>query len=135
MLRRHSYTYNALLRLLAPDSLFYDYTEEQYALLEHTLSLLAEEVAGKGLAIVLIPDLADLRRYDPSGPDPLSERLSGWARRNRARVINLLPAMHGHTRPWTRYFHECDDHWSAYGNEVATDLVLSGLYAGTFRQR
>ena len=133
-LRRHTYTYNALLHGRAR-SLFYDYTEEQYALLEHALSLLAEEVAGKGLAIVLIPDLTDLLRYDQSGADPLSERLTAWGQQNRTRVINLLPAMHAHTRQWTRYFHECDGHWNAYGNEVATDYVLSGLYAGTFRQR
>ncbi len=139
-LRHHSYAYNALrtLRALAGAgerarararvrSYFWDFSETQLALLERSLELLAEAARGKALVVVLLPSKRDLRWVDELGPSRLAERLRPFAERTGARVVDLLPAMHAHTRPWKRYFLSCDHHWGAYGNRIAAELLLEAL--------
>ncbi len=112
-------------------SYFYDFSEEQYALLEHSLELLAESVKDRKLAIVLIPNQPDLERYERDGADPLSARLAAFAERRGARVVNLLPAMHDAARAtpegFAHFQFTCDYHWNAAAHALAARLIQETL--------
>jgi hypothetical protein len=110
---------------------FYDFSAEQYALLEHSLELLAESARGRKLAIVLIPSQPDLERYERDGPDPLSARLAAFAERSGARVVNLLPGLHAAARGTPEGFAHfqlaCDYHWNAAAHDLAARLIQEAL--------
>jgi len=112
-------------------SYFYDFSEEQYALLEHSLELLAQSAQGRKLAIVLIPSQPDLERYERDGPDPLSARLAAFAERSGARVVNLLPALHAAARAtpegFAHFQFACDYHWNAAAHALAARLIREAL--------
>jgi hypothetical protein len=112
-------------------SYFYDFSEEQYALLEHSLELLAQSARDRKLAIVLIPNQPDLERYERDGADPLSARLSAFAERHGARVVNLLPAMHDAARSTPEGFAHfqltCDYHWNAAAHAFAARQIQEAL--------
>ncbi len=104
-------------------SYFYDFREAPYALLEHSLGLLADAVGERPLVVVLIPDAGDLLRYAREGRDPLSRKLGVFARERSIHLVNLLPLMHDHGADWGAYFHRCDFHWSEAGHAVAAELL------------
>jgi hypothetical protein len=144
-LRRASWTWNALEALLgrAPASppapaadaqgrersLFYDFAGPSADALLAVLTRLREASGERTFALVLVPTLSDLLRYDESGADPLSSRLREFAGAHSIRVVNLLPYMAGHARPFERYFFgACGaEHWSAYGNAVAFAYLRDAL--------
>ncbi len=149
-LRRHTWSYAAADRLAgavrqrfstgdglggyqsAPGvSYFYDFSDEQFALLEQSLELLADSARGRELAIVLIPNQPDLERYERDGPDPLSARLAAFAERSGARVVNLLPALHAAARATPEGFAHfqlaCDYHWNAAAHALAARLIQEAL--------
>jgi hypothetical protein len=144
-LRRWSWAYNALESLLgraparAPTpgadalgrelSLFYDFAGPSADALLAVLARLREASGSRPFALVLVPTLPDLLRYEESDADPLASRLREFAAEHSIRVVNLLPYMAGHARPFERYFFgACGaEHWSAYGNAVAFEYLRDAL--------
>jgi hypothetical protein len=155
-LRSHSYAFGALLHAVsrggsraaasasppAPSnaarrapSWFYDYDEAGVQRLTWILQQLVREAQGREVVVLLIPVLEDFRRQALSGPDPLAARLEAAG----VRVVDLLPVMADPRGQWGRYFLSCDYHWSAEGNQVASERVLQALrgslYADLARRR
>ena len=135
-LRLHSQAWNALAAVArgraAPEaggtgSRFYDFAAENQAVLEAVLERFVTAAAGKELVLLLIPKASDLAAFLERGPAPLSGWLAGWAERNGAALVDLLPAMAQHSRRWDPYYLACDFHWSPYGNRVASELFLKQL--------
>jgi hypothetical protein len=136
-LRRHSYAFNGVRRALrnralraspAPTSRFYDFSQWQVRRLEAILERLVVAADGKPIVVLLIPTAADLKRYLESGEsDPLSARLAAFAARHDVQLVNLLPSMAMDLRRTQSYFHDCDIHWNAFGNAVATESLLHRL--------
>ena len=108
-------------------SFFYDATEEQVHLLEHTIGLVADEAKGKQVAVVLIPALRDLRRRAFSGPDPLTPKLEAFGRARGIRVVSLLEPMASRTKRWSTYYFPCDYHFSPEGHAAAAEILRSSL--------
>ncbi len=141
-LRLHSHTFHAVrlalrnqaLRSAGPaPSRFYEFSEAGARRLETILGMLVEAARGKRIALILMPTAADLQDYTRSpGPDPLSVRLARWASDRNVHIVNLLSAMANDMRRAEGYFHPCDFHWSALGNRVAADYVLSALRTGFY---
>jgi len=145
LLRHYTYTFPAINRVrrtirdrLDPPppvprrfSNFYDFEERAFAILERTLELIAEEMGGKLLFVVLLPFPQDMHRYEADGPDPLSARLAAFAERTGARIVNLLPAMYAksrsHTGRWNRYVFDCDVHWNALAHATAAYTIRAAL--------
>ena len=136
-LRRHSYAFNALQRVLRnralratppPQSYFYDFSQRQVRLLEAILERIVVAADGKPILVLLIPTAADLNRYLKSGEsDHLSARMAAFAARHDVQLVNLLPSMAADLRRAQGYFHDCDIHWNALGNAVATETLLRRL--------
>ena len=136
-LRRHSYAFNAVRQALRnralramppPTSRFYDFSQREYRRLEAILERLVAAADGKPILVLLIPTPADLQRYLASGQgDPLSARMAGFATRHGVQLVNLLPPMAADLRRAQGYFHDCDIHWNAFGNAVATEALLRRL--------
>jgi hypothetical protein len=112
---------------VAPRSLFYEFREDQAALLEAVLERFRAAAAGKQLVVLLIPKQGDLEAFAELGPDPLSARIAAWAAPRGVRVVNLLPGMAIPGRDWSDYYLPCDFHWSRWGNRVAAGLTLEAL--------
>jgi hypothetical protein len=153
-LRRHSHAFNALehlqgrrvlLETRSADanaaghefSRFYDFAPARVAALEGVLDALRAAAGERQIAVLTIPTLADLTRHVDSGPDPLSSRLRERARDLDIRLVNLLPAMATHARPFERYFHvDCDEpYWNERGNAVAFHYLRAALDNGFYSGR
>jgi len=144
-LRRFTWSWNAFeaFRALGPlpppspgadalgreRSLFYDFAEPAALALQAALVQLREAGGARPLALVLVPTLSDLLRYEESAADPLGSRLREIGEAQGIRVVNLLPLLASHARPFERYFFAtCDDeHWNAYGNAVAFEYLRDAL--------
>lgn len=152
-LRRSSYAFNALLGGLArgrvgatpaPEpsprseaargapSSFYDYRESDARRLEWVLSALVRESEGRVVAVVLIPVLEDYQRQRISGPSPLAARLGALAEREGFRLVDLLATTAADGRRSQAYFHACDYHWNAHGNEVVAAQLFASLGPGFY---
>jgi hypothetical protein len=149
-LRRHTHLFHAFALLRARlagserdggyvtpagRSYFYDASERQLALLEHSLELLADAARGKRLAVVLVPHRPDLERTARDGADPLSRRLAGWAATRGVTLVNLLPAMHAAAAASEQgpagFEFPCDYHWNAAAHAFAAGRLRAEL-AGIF---
>jgi hypothetical protein len=53
--------------------------------------------------------------------------MAAFAARHDVQLVNLLPPMAADLRRSQGYFHECDIHWNALGNAVATEALLRRL--------
>jgi hypothetical protein len=136
-LRRHSYAFNAVRQALRnralralppPTSRFYDFSQREYRRLEAILERIVVAADGRPILVLLIPTPADLKRYLESGrSDLLSARLAAFAARHDVQLVNLLPPMAADLRRTQGYFHDCDIHWNALGNAVATEALLRRL--------
>jgi hypothetical protein len=139
VLRGYTYSYNAITRLIdtqivrrsLPDnksySGFYDFTKDQYQLMQYTLENIIEEAKGKDVTLVTIPLLTDLKRYDQFGESPLSQKLKAFSEKAGVHYIDLLPLMHDYSPDWGQYFLSCENHWGDYGNLVAFKILKSKL--------
>lgn len=138
-LRGYTYTFNAWERLVSvmkvkssmPDqnskgySGYYDYTVSQLNKLKYVLKELKEEAKGKKVVLVTIPVISDFIRYEVSREAPLSKELGKFSKEVGITYIDLLPEMF--EGDWQRYKLPCDNHWSEYGNQVVSDLILKHM--------
>ena len=111
-----------------PRSYFYDFRERDVERLEAVLERLSREVADKALVVLLVPTRKDLERWAVSGDDPLSTRLRQTAVRLGFQLVSLLEPMAALNQRAERDFHTCDYHWSAFGNQVAAELLLDAVH-------
>lgn len=116
-------------------SYFYDASETQLALLEHSLDLLADATRGKRLAVVLVPHRPDLERHARDGDAPLSRQLAAWAARRGATLVDLLPAMQAAAAASpagsAAFEFPCDYHWNAAAHAFAARHLheaLTGIF-------
>jgi hypothetical protein len=144
-LRRFTWSWNALEALGGLDplpppgpgadalgrerSLFYDFAEPSARALQEGLARLRRASGARPLALVLVPTLSDLLRYEESDADPLASQLREFGEAAGVRVVNLLPTLAAHARPFERYFFGAcgDEHWNAYGNAVAFEYLRDAL--------
>jgi hypothetical protein len=145
-LRRWTYTGSALVATAERRALaqagsefsdrpwFYDYGIRQVRVLEAILARIANEATGKRVLVVLIPTLSDLQSRARMGAPPLATRLARAGKTEGYEVLDLLSAMAKHSRQWDRYYLPCDYHWSAFGNEVASEYVLQALAPDLYRE-
>jgi hypothetical protein len=144
-LRRTTWTWNALEALTGRGparppqpgadergrerSLFYDFDPQSARALGDALARLREASGERPFALVLVPTLADLLRYEESAADPLASRLREFAEAHAIRVVNLLPYLAAHAQPFERYFFGAcgEPHWNAYGNAVAFEYLRDAL--------
>jgi hypothetical protein len=104
-------------------SRFYDFTEEEWQRMLFSLQKLREASQGKKLTLMLIPMIADLKRYDQDGKSPLASKLEAWGEGRDVVVIDLLPWLHDYQKDWMAYSLPCDGHWSAQGHRAVFELV------------
>ena len=149
-LRRHSFAHNAVSYLAsqvrqpspreqrseAPEtggekshhhSFFHDYSPRLFSLLQRSLELLVEASEGRSVAVLLVPSMRDLARYDQTHDSPLGNELRRALARQGVHVVDLLPAMYERRDDLTAYFIPCDIHWSAEANAVAAEILLENL--------
>lgn len=110
-----------------PYSGFYDYRDDQIQLVKYTLAQIKRISAGREIIIVLLPALADFKRYQPPTPPPLSNELERFAVANGMRFVDLLPPMHAHSNDPESLFLACDGHWNAQGHAVAAQYLRAKL--------
>jgi hypothetical protein len=131
-LRLHSQAWNAIYWTVIPSrrseladhgSWFYAFPDAGLEQVVYLMGELAHAADGRPVVLLLIPAEEDLERFQRDGPDPLSARLAGPARRIGVTLVNLLPAMAEQSRDFAAYFLPCDFHWSHYGNRVAAEIV------------
>jgi hypothetical protein len=108
-------------------SYYYDFPENGYALLEHTLELLADATRDRRLVLILIPNASDLARRARDGEAPLSKRVAAFAADRGILLIDLLPAMDEAPGNPARWFLPCDFHWSARGHAFAARAIARRL--------
>jgi hypothetical protein len=108
-------------------SWFYDYPEAAARRLEWIVRALVREAEGRAVAVILIPVADDYRRQQISGPSPLASRLEALAAREGFQLVDLLSTTAAEERGSQSYFHACDYHWNARGNQVAARQVLAAL--------
>lgn len=93
-----------------------------------------KEMAGKRqVTILVMPRLNDFRRVDPSGDSPLMRAFTAFGRQNDVKIVDLLPLMPRLDARIDRYFLPCDGHWSADGNRIAADALLSAMHLDVSR--
>ena len=110
-----------------PYSGFYDYRQDQLDRAKYAFGQIKKLAAGRSVVIVLLPTLADFKRYDPSKPPTLSVELDKFATANGMQLVDLLPSMHAHTKNWDSYILPCDGHWNAEGHAVAARYLKEKL--------
>ena len=102
--------------------------EAQLQKAQHSFKLIAEEAGNLPVVLVLLPLKQDLLMQASSpGPSPLSRDLQKFAAENDILLLDLLPAMVSLTKSTSDFYFECDGHWNAYGNRVASDLMYDYL--------
>lgn len=108
-----------------------DFTELDFERLTYGYTRIAELAAPLNLTIFIIPRKADLDSW-AAGENRLEvvRRLKEFAAGNERIVIHdLLPDYVSyakeHSREFDDFYHLCDGHWSALGNQVAADVLLS----------
>lgn len=104
-------------------SAYYDFSEDQYARLEHVIRKLGELADDRKITIVTIPRIADIKRsqVDQTVP-PLREKLAKLSTLLDIEYIDLLAHIDGEDT--NRHFIPCDGHWTHEGNLFAAKRIL-----------
>lgn len=104
---------------------YYDFTERQWQIMAHNLSLLAGEAKDKHLMFVTIPRHGDFIRHQQEGGEPpLPRRMEELAAKLKVSYLDLMPEMEKDS-DWQSYFLSCDKHWAAKGHESAASIIRS----------
>ncbi|HLI64180.1 MAG TPA: hypothetical protein VKV05_12335 [Terriglobales bacterium] len=109
---------------------FNDYTETDLARLKKALLDIKHTADAHGAVVdvFLIPRPSDFKRFR-KGEDRLGPVMEAWGRQVGIRIKDLLPEMEARSKgDYRPYFLPCDDHWSAYGSEVAADILQPWIY-------
>lgn len=143
-LREYTYTYRFLWYLKehaartsaagGPDgserySGYYDFTDAQFDRMRYALERLVKDAGGRPVAVVAMPLLPDLLRYEREGraTPRLSERLGSLCAAMGVEYLDLLPLFHERKAQWDSLYLPCDGHWSAAGHEAAEEMLRSEL--------
>jgi hypothetical protein len=108
-------------------SMFYEFTNEQYELLEHILNKLIEEANDKYVILSMVPVSRDFNWYQRHGPDPLTTKLRRFAIGRKVIVVDFLSYLYEKHPLWQDYFFSCDFHWNARANHVASQYLKEQL--------
>lgn len=117
-------------RMAPPYSGYNDYTNVDFARLEHALADIkaTADAHHAQVAVFLIPTLTDFLRYHQSGADRVGPAVTAWGQTNGIPVKDLLPEMdaraHGDYRS---FFLGCDGHWSPKGGQAAANVLQPWL--------
>jgi lysophospholipase L1-like esterase len=107
---------------------FYDFRKDQLELVKYAFEQIKRTAGGdRDIVIVLLPTLADLKRYTPGTVPLLSTELGKFAAANGMQLVDLLPDMYRHTKDWDSYFLPCDGHWNEQGHAVAAHYLMAKL--------
>lgn len=85
---------------------------------------LVEEVAGRPVLFVVIPDRYDVTSYQKNRKNEFTPFLEKRYKDKNVRVIDLLPAFAAAGDP-SAYFIPCDGHWNEAGNRLAYETVVN----------
>ncbi len=109
-------------------SRFNDYTSEEFDRMRYSLEKVCQSAMDKPVVVFLIPRFSDLIEYGKSGNNKLLEELEKGVKEPNLILIDLLSMMHDYNKDrWTDYFLPCDRHWSCYGHEVASTILIQSL--------
>ena len=135
-LREFSHSYNALRfakeavlqdpALYDRGSMYFDYGNEQLKRLRFVLSLLKDAVGERQLVVFTIPVAYDFEVSTSREPSITAE-LERYSREIGFQYIDLLGLMKTANTTVDRIYHDCDGHWSPYGNQLAARLLLENV--------
>lgn len=108
------------------ESRYYNFTSQEWGIMRYSLEQLADEVnaRGKKLIVFTIPVLPDFQEYDEKSIPPLVNDIEQVAKEKGFVYVDLLKVMHEQGLTPFDIFFVCDNHWSPFGNEVATSILL-----------
>ncbi len=107
---------------------YYDFSKERWDRMRFSLERLRQAAAGKNFTVLLIPEGVDIARFLRSGrSSPLHEKVTEWAQKNQAQMIDLLPFMASQSDWPQLYFAPCDEHPNDEGNRREAAFVFQEL--------
>lgn len=107
-----------------PDhSYYYDFAEADWQVMRYTIEQLVAEAKGKKVIVFTIPVHSDFLRYKGEEP-PLSEKLRQLSEQKNFVYVDMLKEMSQRGLNAHDLFFVCDNHWGAFGNEVAAGILL-----------
>lgn len=85
---------------------------------------------GATVTLVLIPAVDDFMRQESGEALTIQPVFRRFAAQQGLPLIDLIEEMPKVDPDYRRYYHRCDRHWSAYGNQVAAAAIAKVLATG-----
>ncbi len=104
-------------------STYYTFSEKDWNIMKYSIEQLVSEAGRRKVLIFSIPVYSDLLRYDGTEP-PLSANLRRLAEQHGFIYVDLLAELSRKGLTAHDLFFVCDNHWNAYANRVAADILL-----------
>ncbi|MFO1081059.1 MAG: hypothetical protein U1E23_10610 [Reyranellaceae bacterium] len=105
-------------------SYYYDYSEEDLRLAAHILRRIVAAADGRPVLVFTIPMRHDLENVRSRGAPPLPRWFEAQAKQSGFSYIDLLEVFAKHEASWDKFYHTCDNHWTAEANELAAATIL-----------
>jgi len=105
---------------------YLDYTPEQQEAVLWSLRRIKAAAGERRVTLVMVPRRHDFAQVAAHG-NPLGKLLRRFGHENDITVIDLLDAMPQLEPQIERYFLPCDGHWSAVGNRIAAEALLTRI--------
>ena len=106
---------------------YVDFTDDELRAVLWTFRRIKAAAGDRQVTVVVIPRPNDFRRVRDGGGNRLGPALARFGRDNGIRIVDLLPLMPTFEPHTELYFLPCDGHWSALGNRVAAEALLSAM--------
>jgi hypothetical protein len=104
-------------------SYYFDYDEEDFALVRFILERLMKSAGKRTLILVTIPVMGDLLSLRDRGQPPLPARFEQLSKELGFIYVDLLPTFAADPGNWERYYHTCERHWTREANAIAAGVL------------
>ncbi|MFW5837358.1 MAG: GDSL-type esterase/lipase family protein [Desulfovibrionaceae bacterium] len=115
----------------APFSFYYEFSDEDWSLLRHTLIKIRQAAEGKKMLVCTLGVMSDFAAYEASDLEtpPLVRRLQELSREQGFEYVDALTAMYAMHPQYEDFSMVCDGHFSSLGHECAARaLSRSAIY-------
>lgn len=108
-------------------SAYYDYKESEIKKLFFIIKKMKDEANGKKIILLTLPVRNDFERYKLDKTIPLKNSLDSFSSAEHITYIDMLTRLAPKEKDPARLFFSCDEHWNAYANQLAAEILLPFL--------
>ncbi len=108
---------------------YYQYSSEELLKAKFSIKKIVDlaNSSGKQVLLFTVPYIVDFMKFEESGVrPPLPAELSEISEELEFEYLDLFPTMRKLSKngDYENFFHTCDGHWSDYGNQIASELLI-----------